>query len=922
MLSCIAALVLAVPAASPSPAPQTNLSLGGSAFVRNAGQWPDAARYRLQGEGLNLWLTDTGAVIDRYTVVEGWSDDPSLPEPRKAPDRIRGHAVGLEFVGASPARFREGQAMGGRLNFFLGNDPARWARGLDRLAGVEQLGVYPGVDVVWSRSEGSARFDFRVEPGADAGQIALRLSGASSLCASGDTLLYGTQLGELELTRLHAYQVVGDRQVTVPAQFIVDSGGVARFRLGAYDRTKPLVIDPLVAATYLGGLPSDAVHASVDLDGWTCHVGHTGSPAFPVTFGAYDISFNGATDAFMSVMDSQLTEMIGTTYVGGSGAEHSATASWGVRKGSRNLLFFGATESSDFPTSNDPYDTSANGGRDGVILALSETMSDLFYSTYLGGTGTDRVVDVAGVDPGTCVILSEAGAEFPTTAGAYDTTHNGGSDAALTTLSTTLKTLHYSTYLGGASADLPRSVHVRSGNQVIVTGQTLSSDFPKLNGPDLEFGGTRDGFVTMLSPVNAAIYSSFMVGGSAQDGVIGSALRGNDLFLLGWSTSTDYFTTPGVVSPTRTGSTDGTLTRIRVGTWTIGPSTYLGGFAPSSGGVLNGPSGEPILAAQGSGTITPTPGAHSAEPSTSAILRLTPDFRRYSYASYVRGTVGAHPAATASLAGLWIGGTVTNGPTTEDAFHRQESGAWIGEFLPAARPSAITLRGNGSPQTTHYWTAPNGTITGWRNSGTIPAGWVFGGHGDINGDERDDLVVMRTSDGAFGAYILSATGAVVRWQALGRVPAGWRIAAVADYNCDGDSDIFLERNSDKAKGVWIMRGTAIQSWTKLAIAGTLIQVDDIDGNGWADLVALNGDFVETRRRFPFGGITGSIEVQQPNLSFLCFWQADSERFLELLYWDPATRALVSQKAFASEPTYQTVTTVAAAYTPVGVARLY
>src|SRR5262249_5109415 len=178
----------------------------------------------------------------------------------------------------------------------------------------------------------------------------------------------------------------GSKQLVVGG-FTLDGDGTVGFQVGAYDRSRPLVIDPVIVfSTYLGGSGADTAYAvAVDSSGNSYLTGNTASTNFPTSSGSYQTTLSGSSDAFVTELDVT-GALVYSTYLGGSGAD----TGYGIAvDSSGNAYVTGQTSSSNFPTTSGPYQTSSGGGTDAFVTKLNSSGTALSYSTYLGGSGTD-----------------------------------------------------------------------------------------------------------------------------------------------------------------------------------------------------------------------------------------------------------------------------------------------------------------------------------------------------------------------------------------------------------------------------------------------------------------------------------------------------------------------------------------------------
>jgi hypothetical protein len=191
-------------------------------------------------------------------------------------------------------------------------------------------------------------------------------------------------------------------------------------------------------STYLGGGADSSdeggLGIGVDEHGFAYVAGRTGSPFFPTTPGAYDTTFNGIDDGFVTKLNRSGSALVYSTYLGGGGSEepHFSVA---IDEHGRAYVE-GTTDSTDFPTTPGAVQTLYGGGSlDGFVSRLNRSGSALDYSTYLGGIGRDIANSVALDDEDAAYVTgSTRSSNFPTTLGAFDTTHNGSADAFVTKL--------------------------------------------------------------------------------------------------------------------------------------------------------------------------------------------------------------------------------------------------------------------------------------------------------------------------------------------------------------------------------------------------------------------------------------------------------------------------------------------------------
>ena len=364
-------------------------------------------------------------------------------------------------------------------------------------------------------------------------------------------------------------------------------GNQVTFELANYDKTRPLVIDPVLAySTYLGGsLGNSGGGIAVDASGDVFVTGDTNSSDFPTTPGAFQTTQGEEPNHFVSKLNSDGSALLYSTYLGGIRRQSSCggDANSIAVDASGNAYITGGDGAHDFPTTPGAFQTTLRGCLNAFVSKLNADGSALLYSTYLGGDfdyGQGIAVDTAG----NTYVTGTTRSHFPTTPGAFQTIIRGPYNAFVSKLNADGSALLYSTYLGGSAYDFGSGIAVDASGNAYVTGYTSSSHFPTTPGAfqTTFHGGPSyapfDAFVSKLNaPGSGLVYSTYL-GGSDLDEGFGIAVdaSGNG-YVTGYTQSSDFPTTPGAFQTTYGGSGNGFISKLDAAGSALLYSTYIGG---------------------------------------------------------------------------------------------------------------------------------------------------------------------------------------------------------------------------------------------------------------------------------------------------------------------------------------------------------
>jgi len=585
-------------------------------FEVNRGQTDESVRFLAHGSGYRLYLTDSEAVL----VLAGPAAkrDRTAREPHDV-QAIRARfdtkfeaanpaVVRMKLVGAAPAlQVRGLEELPGKTNYFLGRDSSKWRTNVPTYMKVRYRNVYPGIDLVYYGNQQQLEHDFVVAPGADPGKILLGFEGADKLeiDARGDPVLH-TAGGDLRQRKPVVYQEVEGVRKQIDGHYVLEGPNRFGVRLGVYDASQPLVIDPLLSySTYLGGIDTDAgAGIAVDAAGNAYVTGRTASLDFPATVGAYRSvpalpggSFG--SNVFVTKLNPSCTALVYSAYIGGSADDQGMGIAVDA---SGNAYVTGITSSPDFPITPEAVQAALadpSGGYDAFVIKLDPSGSSLVYPTYLGGIGSyDWGASIAVDTPGNAYVAGATWSlDFPTTAGAFQPVfpgmnRYGASTAFVTKLNPTGTALVYSTYLGGSSdraGDAATGIVVDAAGNAFITGTTSSPNFPTTPGAFQtalaanSISIPMDAFVTKLNPAGSALVYSTFLGGTGDDAASGMALDTDGNAYVTGQTSGDFPTTAGVYQPRPGLSANAFVTKLNPTGSGLVYSTYLGGNASAYG---------------------------------------------------------------------------------------------------------------------------------------------------------------------------------------------------------------------------------------------------------------------------------------------------------------------------------------------------
>ena len=538
-------------------------------FSENLGQWEERVLFRSQMLGTTLFVER-----DCFTFVVQDPNNanlrhPSIHNSQFTTHNYRSHAYRIWFSGSNATSVEGTDRVESHENYFIGNDPSRWRSNVGVYYSLLYHDLYNGIDMKVYSAERAMKYDFIVSPGANPSQIMMSYEGLDGVKLEKGNIVMKTSVMDIIELQPYAYQIIDGKEVEVNAEFVLNGerktdGKYISFKLGKYDTTQVLIIDPYLHFSTYTGSTADNWGTTGCYDSYknTYTSGLVFATGYPTSTGAYDGSYNGNADIGIFKFDTGGTQRLYATYLGGIKADmpHSMFVN-----SLDELIIFGTTGSNNFPVTANAYDTSFNGGTslqyegsttidfpNGVDLFICRFNSDgtqLQASTYVGGSGNDGLNYRNGfaADGSTIMIGNDSlyfnygdGARgeiitddlnnvyvgtttysynFPVTQGCVQPINHGRQEGVVFKIDYNLSNMIWSTYLGGIKDDAVYSIDCDQDYNVVVTGGTNSSNFPTTPGAYKTSyqGGSADAFVAKISYYGKSLMASSYFGSSSYD---------------------------------------------------------------------------------------------------------------------------------------------------------------------------------------------------------------------------------------------------------------------------------------------------------------------------------------------------------------------------------------------------------------------
>ncbi|CAG0948164.1 MAG: T9SS type B sorting domain-containing protein [Bacteroidetes bacterium] len=534
-------------------------------FIENKNQWPVQVLYKTDLHGGTLFLEKTCFTFNFYNRDTYKYNHQNLHFANTVENldtQMRFHAYKIHFVNANPNSTIEHRHKSSHYyNFYIGNDSKKWASNVYAFSEITYQNIYPGTTLKTYSVGNYMKYDFIITPGNSPDKIKLFYEGTNgiSLDKAGN-LIVKTSVNTITEQKPYAYQEINGAKKEVECRFkVIDSYVQFVFPKG-YNKKYKLIIDPvLIFASYSGSTADNfGMTATYDNDGNLYGGGICYNNGYPITLGAYDGTFNGTPGPSIA---------------------------------------------------------------DVTISKFNAAGSNLIYSTYLGGAGTETVHSlIVNKDNELYLYGATSSADFPTTPGAYDptfnggstlsfnfngTTFNGGTDIYVTKFNSTGFALLGSTYMGGSGND-GVNYNIWSGNynnvgaydsltsnygdqfrgevmldtlgNCYIATSTRSADFPILNGFQPVFQGVQDAVVFKLNSNLTSLTWSTFLGGSDKDAGYSLKVDSNfNVYVAGGTASSNFPTTGGTIQTTyQGGKVDAYVCKISANGNSLLTSTFLG----------------------------------------------------------------------------------------------------------------------------------------------------------------------------------------------------------------------------------------------------------------------------------------------------------------------------------------------------------
>ena len=516
-------------------------------FVPNYGQFQKNISFKLEHNAGNIYFEKNKVkfnLFQRGKINAIRHGDTNF-------NKVLGHVYESNFIGCNEnLKIIGNEKIDAFYNYFIGADSSKWKSNVSIYNKLKYLNIYDKIDLSYYSHSGKLKYDFIVHPGGKPNSIKIRYQGLENIYIKSGHLILETSVGNIIEQAPLSYQIIKGVRKNIKCTFHLEGDELSFEILGRYNKNYQLIIDPILIFSSFSGSSANnwGQTATYDNSGNLYAGSISFAIGYPTTLGPYQAFYLGGpgslgTDICISKFNSAGTNLIYSTYLGGTGNENPHSL---VVNDNDELFVFGSTGSNDFPTTLGCYDNSFNGGNNWAFLGLIEYPNgidafvtkftslgnSLIGSTYIGGTGNDGVnltglvanyaddyrgeIIIDSLD--NCWIASSTSStDFPMV-NAVQSSNNGNQDAVVFKFNNTLTNLEWSTYFGGSGNEAGYSIQLDNQNQPLITGGTENSTLPTTsNVIHSAAPGGIDGFLTKYNISSGTIQHCTYIGTSAYD---------------------------------------------------------------------------------------------------------------------------------------------------------------------------------------------------------------------------------------------------------------------------------------------------------------------------------------------------------------------------------------------------------------------
>jgi gliding motility-associated-like protein len=526
-------------------------------FVENKGQWHSNVNYKgdfktgaffLENKGFTVVLHQSEDIQRLSIAVHGHDDEntDNISKPiNNIPPVVHSFAYKVKFLGAtSNVQQIPDKKLPTHNNYFIGDDPAKWAGDCSVYTAITYSNIYPNIDIRYYSDAGKLKYDFIVKPGGNPDYIAMQYDGPKDVIIKDKELIITTPVGDVRELYPYSYQAETGKRQEIDCKYVLKNN-VVTFKLGAYDRNATLIIDPSIIFSSFTGSAADnwGYTATPGPDGSFFAGGIAFGTGYRVSPGAFQGTFGGGSneggyggyDVAIFKFSANGSSRMYATYLGGTGNEQPHSM---IVDAQGNLIVAGRTDSDNFPNRVPGF---SGAGYDIFVTKFNATGTNIISSIKIGGDGSDGV----NISP-----------KYPESLpAAISLRRNYGDDAR-------------------------SEVILDAANNIYLVSCTQSTNFPRRNAVQNSSMGGQDGVILKFTPNLTAILFSTYFGGSKDDACFVANISPitGDLFVAGATASANLLgITAGVIDGTFNGDdADGFITQLKSDGSAIVRTTYLG----------------------------------------------------------------------------------------------------------------------------------------------------------------------------------------------------------------------------------------------------------------------------------------------------------------------------------------------------------